>query len=111
NETGEGDCFVYRLPNVFSPDNDGRNDVFIPFPYRFVESVEMQIFNRWGNLVFHTIDPDILWKGINQENDKECSDGTYFYTCMVNEFCLDGIQPRILKGFITLMRGSGERKP
>ncbi|MBL4669290.1 MAG: gliding motility-associated C-terminal domain-containing protein, partial [Flavobacteriales bacterium] len=111
NETGEGACFVYRLPNVFSPDNDGRNDVFIPFPYRFVESVEMQIFNRWGNLVFHTIDPDILWKGINQENDKECSDGTYFYTCMVNEFCLDGIQPRILKGFITLMRGSGERKP
>tara|TARA_B100000809_G_scaffold129856_1_gene127773 strand:+ start:369 stop:3014 length:2646 start_codon:yes stop_codon:yes gene_type:complete len=108
NETIDEACFVYSLPNVFTPGNDGLNDVFQPFPYRFVESVEMQIFNRWGNLVYWTSDPNILWDGNEMENDKPCSDGTYFYTCTVNEVCLDGIQSRKLKGFITLMRNKGE---
>ena len=44
-------CPYYELPNVFSPNGDGANDTFKPFPYRFIERVEMKIFNRWGNLV------------------------------------------------------------
>jgi gliding motility-associated-like protein len=110
DETIDEACFVYSLPNVFTPGNDGLNDIFQPFPYRFVESVEMQIFNRWGNLVHWTSDPNILWDGNEMENDKPCNDGTYFYTCTVNEVCLDGVQPRKLKGFITLMRNKGESK-
>ena len=110
DETIDEACFVYSLPNVFTPGNDGLNDVFQPFPYRFVESVEMQIFNRWGNLVHWTSDPNILWDGNEMENDKPCNDGTYFYTCTVNEVCLDGVQPRKLKGFITLMRNKGQSK-
>ena len=108
--TAELDCFIYRLPNVFTPGQDGHNDVFIPFPYRFVETIDMQIFNRWGNLVYQTSNPDILWNGLNQE-DKECSDGTYYYVCTVNENCLAGTEPRIIKGFITLIRNKGGSKP
>lgn len=104
NETNEEECYVYRLPNVFSPGTDDLNDFFQPFPYRFVESVNMQIFNRWGNLVYWTSDPNIMWDGNEMENDNPCNDGTYFYTCTVNEVCLNGTQPRELKGFITLMR-------
>ena len=102
------DCYVYRLPNVFTPGDDGLNDVFKPFPYRFVESVDMKIFNRWGNLVYWTSDPDILWDGTEQESEKPCSDGTYFYTCTVNEQCLEGTNPRKIKGFITLLKTKGE---
>lgn len=111
DETDEAACFVYRLPNVITPGTDGHNDVFEPFPYRFVESVDMQIFNRWGNLVYQTENPDILWKGLNQDNDKECPDGTYFYTCTVNQSCLEGTEKRVIKGFITLIRNKGASKP
>ncbi len=111
DETAATECFVYRLPNIFTPGRDGYNDVFMPFPYKFVESVNMEIFNRWGNLVYQTTNPDILWDGTNQNNNKQCGDGTYFYVCTVNEICLKGIEPRVLKGFITLIRNKGATKP
>ena len=104
-------CYLYRLPNVFTPGTDSHNDLITPFPYRFIESVNMQIFNRWGKLVYQTTDPEILWDGTNQENKKQCSDGTYFYVCTVNEICLDGVKPRALKGFITLIRNKDASKP
>ena len=104
-------CFLYRLPNVFTPGSDGHNDVFSPFPYRFVESVDMQIFNRWGELVYWTSNPDILWTGINQTSKIQCSDGTYYYVCKIDESCLNGAQPRIIKGFITVIRNKGASKP
>ncbi|MFO7613170.1 MAG: gliding motility-associated C-terminal domain-containing protein, partial [Bacteroidales bacterium] len=47
-------CSVYALPNVFTPNDDGRNDLFRPFPYTSVEKVQMTIFNRWGNIVYET---------------------------------------------------------
>lgn len=96
-------CPKYELPNVFTPGNDGMNDFFKPFPYQYVESVEMKIYNRWGNLVFESKDPDIMWDGKNQKGGKLSSDGVYFYTCTVNELYLDGIKPRLIKGFVSLM--------
>jgi len=97
-------CPNYSLPNIFTPGSDGFNDVFKPFPYRYVESVEMKIFNRWGNLVFETTNPDIMWNGKNQKGGAISSDGVYFYVCTVNEKYLDGIKPRVLKGFVHLLR-------
>ena len=111
DETTNSECFQYRLPNVFTPGTDNHNDLITAFPYRFVASVNMQIFNRWGKLVYQTTNPDILWDGTHQENNKQCVDGTYFYVCTVNEICLDGIEPRILKGFITLIRNKRASKP
>jgi len=104
-------CFIYRLPNVFTPGNDGFNDLFIPFPYRFVESIDLEVFNRWGGLVFKTNDPDILWNGENRITNQPSSDGTYFYTCTVNERCLEGLQSRVLNGFITLINTKKTTNP
>ena len=104
-------CPEYQLPNVFTPGADGINDVFTPFPFRFVESIQIQIFNRWGLLIFETTNPEILWDGINQQTSKECNDGTYFYVCTVNEIFLEGIRPRVLRGFITLLRNKGSSGP
>jgi gliding motility-associated-like protein len=104
NDIADTACNVYRLPNVFTPGNDGKNDFVIPFPYSFVETVEVEIFNRWGKLVFKTSNPDIMWDGTNQGNQTPCVDGTYYYVCTINEVCLDGSKPRVIKGFVTLIR-------
>lgn len=100
-------CPNYELPNAFTPNGDGANDLYTPFPgWRFVQSVDMQIFNRWGNLVFQTTDPNLNWRGVN-ENGKELSEGTYFFVCKVYESRVEGIvlRPEVLKGYIELIRG------
>lgn len=98
-------CPDYRLPNTFTPNNDGQNDLFRPYPYRFVERVDFQVFNRWGNLVFHTSDPDLLWDGTD-DNGKALADGVYAYVCTVFELRLEGVVAAgpPLKGFIQLIR-------
>ncbi|UTW64297.1 gliding motility-associated C-terminal domain-containing protein [bacterium SCSIO 12741] len=97
-------CPIYELPNVFTPGGDGHNDFFHPLmPYRYIQDIDMVIYNRWGQVVFKTTDPDINWSGINQESNKQCPSGTYFYVCIVNEIRLSGIRQRELKGFITLV--------
>ena len=90
---------------MFSPDESGINDNFTPFdPYCFVESIDIKIYNRWGQLMFETTDPDINWDGKNQDNNKDCTEGVYFYICHVNEIRLSGIETRVLKGFIHILR-------
>ena len=99
-------CSNYTLPNVFTPGGDTYNDLFRPFPYAFVESIDMKIYNRWGLKVFETTDPDILWDGTNQSTKLNCSDGVYYYVCTVNEIRLQGVVPRHLHGFLHLLRNS-----
>lgn len=96
-------CPVYELPNVFTPGGDGYNDYFEPFPYRFVESIELTVFNRWGTEVFSTTDPRIKWDGMDANTGSMVSDGVYFYVCKVNEIRLSGIVSRVLKGNVTVL--------
>jgi len=103
-------CPYYVLPNVFTPGNDGKNDFFVPFPYRYIDSIDLTVFNRWGNVVFSTTDKDINWDGTNTETNKPCSDGVYFYICTVNEILLEGIVPRTIKGNVQLIRKQGSGK-
>lgn len=113
NESAFGDtvcvdnCPVYELPNIFTPGGDNYNDFFVPFPYRYVESINLTVYNRWGRIVFETTDPDIKWDGTNKDSKLLCSDGVYFYVCEVNEIRLTGIVPRKLKGFVYLIHGKG----
>ena len=100
-------CPNYELPNAFTPNGDGANDLYTPFPgWRFVQSVDMQIFNRWGNLVFQTTDPNINWNGANEKGN-ELSEGTYFFVCKVYESRVGGVvlRPGVLSGYIELVRG------
>ena len=55
---------TYFLPNAFTPNNDGRNDRFLGAGDLLgVDDFEMQIFNRWGELIFQTNDPNEGWNG------------------------------------------------
>jgi len=93
----------YELPNVFTPSGDGINDFYHPFlPYKFVESIDLKVMNRWGNLVFETTDPLISWDGTYLNTGEQLADGVYFYVCTVNEIKLEGLKPRSLQGNITI---------
>lgn len=101
-------CPIYDLPNIFTPNGDGINDLFIPLKnprFRYVESIDLHIYNRWGELVFKTTDPEINWNGFHMEAEEIVSDGVYFYTCLVNELSLSGIKTRVLKGTINVQDG------
>ncbi len=64
----------------------------------------MKIFSRWGELVFQTDDPDIMWDGRNMDTKKMVLDGVYYYICDVYEYRLLGLEPRTLKGFIHIYK-------
>jgi len=94
-------CTYYKLPNVFAPGNDGIMDYYVADnPYNTVKRVEMQIFNRWGQLVYKTENPDIRWDGINTFSNKMVTSGVYFYVCVVYENRVSGLEDRTLTGFI-----------
>ena len=103
-------CEYYRLPNVFTPNGDGINDLFHPYPYQFVDRIDMTITNRWGKVVFKTSDPDINWDGNDQQTGTKMPDGAYFYRCTVYEYRLSGLEERELEGFITILSKQTDKK-
>lgn len=99
-------CPVYRLPNTFTPNGDGQNEIFRPYlPYRYVKSIDFLVVNRWGETVFSTTDPNIGWDGSDQRNGQPLAEGAYFYTCVVNLNTLDPVPALKLSGYIELLRG------
>ncbi len=56
---GEPDIFI---PNAFSPNLDGENDEYL-VTGKVIESIDLKIYNRWGELVFETTDPTLAWDG------------------------------------------------
>ncbi len=65
------------VPNVFTPNNDGWNDVF-DVRTSAVGPYKLEIYNRWGNVVFENSSPLISWDGTTAAGTP-ASAGTYFY--------------------------------
>ena len=84
----DDECDDIFIPNGFSPNGDGENDFWlIPNLQECFPENEVQIFNRWGDLVFSqkNYDSNNAWDGTWQQNDKDVPDGTYFYVLMYGE--------------------------
>jgi gliding motility-associated-like protein len=66
------DVFSIYIPNSFTPDGDGLNDVFQAYGLSWEDGkYEMNIYNRWGNIVYHTTDPNQPWNGgLNNNPDR-----------------------------------------
>jgi len=97
------ECMTYSLPNVFTPNQDGINDLFTPFPYTNVQKIDFQVHNRWGKIVFKTNNPDINWDGTDYISKQLLPDGAYFYVCDVFVQTLSGVLTISLHGTITLL--------
>ena len=70
-----------NLANVFTPGepNDGKNDVW-RFPHHGVAAFSISVYNRWGQLVFESKDPNVGWNGKVLNTGAELPGGTYVYS-------------------------------
>jgi gliding motility-associated-like protein len=75
----------YDFPNVITPNNDGINDSLdIASHYKTCQEFELQIFNRWGNLVYEqTLNSEMFSGSSNSSSD--LPDGVYFYKLVYDE--------------------------
>ena len=74
------------IPNVFSPNGDGVNDVFMVIGENLAE-LDAQIFNRWGQMIYSFEGPNGGWDG-RTKSGVEASEGVYFY--LIKAKGLDG---------------------
>lgn len=88
----------YLMPNAFTPNNDGINDCFGIKNWGPVTEFDFSIYNRWGQLVFHTTDPGICWNG----NFKAEAQNAGLYAYMINAKNACGVIKR--NGLVTLIR-------
>lgn len=65
-----------RVPNVFTPNGDGKNDEF-RVAFKSIKEFQCYVYNRWGKKVYSSTDPKKGWNG--KINGKDAASGTYFY--------------------------------
>ena len=88
------------VPNVFTPNGDNLNETFYVYGLG-IDNYEIQIYNRWGNLVYESIDIEEEWNGTTQ-NGMDAPTGVYVY---VISYRKDGSADyRKAQGHITIMR-------
>ena len=99
---GLGCEFYIYVPNVFTPNSDKKNPLFFPVGYNIVAG-NMQIWNRWGELIYYTEDFSKGWDGTYK--GRECQMDTYVYVIYYSGLAYDGtVDERIKVGTVTLLR-------
>ena len=97
------DCDLIFIPNGFSPDGDGTNDLWVIAGLEKFADNELKIFNRWGNIVYERNDYDNTWGGVTNKGPldivgHDLPSGTYYYILNLK----DGKKPRT--GFVVINR-------
>jgi gliding motility-associated-like protein len=87
------------VPNAFSPNNNGRNDIFKPVIYGVIRNYRFSVFNRYGQMVFNSSNPKQGWNGTINGNMPNA--GVYVWYC---KFELEGQKPRTEKGTVVLIK-------
>jgi gliding motility-associated-like protein len=92
-------CINYAVPNSFTPNGDGRNEIFKPSIFETSSKYKLAVFDRWGKKIFETTQLSSGWDGTI--NGTRQPIGTYVYTMQYTDF--DG---KLVKdaGTITLLR-------
>ena len=91
---------TFWVPNVFTPNGNSTNDYFFPI-YRNVESYHMQIFDRWGKIVFDKEGTAPKWDGLDYQSGIELKSDNYVY--LINYYTIEEITYQV-KGVVTLIR-------
>jgi gliding motility-associated-like protein len=84
------------IPTGFSPNNDGKNDNFVVTGIEMYPENSLEVFNRWGILVYSSVPYNNNWNG-KDNNDKHLPDDTYFYVLHLNN-------KEFLKGYVVIHR-------
>ncbi|WP_051568564.1 T9SS type B sorting domain-containing protein [Crocinitomix catalasitica] len=94
------DCpVIIEMPNVFTPNGDGVNDLFKPIKINEIQEWHLIIKNRWGVVLFESIDPYEPWDG--KIEGTLCVDGVYYWSI----YATDSFQKlQRLNGPLTLIR-------
>ncbi|MEL6660018.1 MAG: cohesin domain-containing protein, partial [Bacteroidota bacterium] len=92
------ECFEERV--VITPDGNGSNDEFIIFCAEALTDNHLEIYNRWGQLVFMTDNYDNTWEGTSQNGD-ELPAGPYYW--VLDYFSTTG-EPLQRRGSLTIVR-------
>lgn len=90
------------VPEIFTPNGDGHNDFFAVKNIDYFKDNELQIYNRWGNLVYKMSNYNNSWNGNSNVSDKigggKLPAGTYFYLLQLNDS-----KKQVFKGFVQLL--------
>ncbi len=79
--------FTIWIPNAFSPNGDGINDEFFPYGIFFdIRQIDFRIYDRWGNLIFQTNDPNARWDGRDQKTGKPVAEDAYVYVVVAIDY-------------------------
>lgn len=92
-------CLVFSMPSAFSPNGDGVNDVFKPVGSGIMD-YSMQVFDRWGQLIFTSDDPAVGWDGTARGSP--APGGTY--TWIVRYSGGEGSGTQKLQGTVSIVR-------
>jgi gliding motility-associated-like protein len=87
-----------QIPNAFTPNGDGLNDFFGVRFLGAVSNLKLSIYDRWGNRVFYTNNPNQRWDG--NYKGKGVETGVFIYYVTVTTMCGDIVR----KGTVTLIR-------
>ncbi len=90
------------LPNAFSPNGDGKNDYFGAIGDCELTAYQIEIFNRWGESVFKSIEKEDHWDG--RKKGETAPQGTYFYRIVYEWSDLDRGYTEEKSGTLTLLR-------
>lgn len=94
------ECLLgFFMPNGFTPDKNGRNDELKPVIRGLVKQYAFSVYNRWGQLVFHSTQPGKGWDGAI--NGAAQNAGVFVWVC---KYQLQGQEPQVAKGTATLVR-------
>jgi gliding motility-associated-like protein len=91
---------AFWLPTAFTPDGNGISDIFIVHG-EGITDFEFNIFNRWGERIFHTRDLLTGWDGTRQNTGDKLPEGAYVYE--LRGKLSDGT-PIDSKGIVNLIR-------
>lgn len=97
------DCQAY-VPNAFTPNNDGRNETFKPVIGCLFEEYRFTIWNRWGEVVFESNDPDSFWIGNHQSGDHYVEAGVYVWRLSYRSVLRPASGARELTGHVVVIR-------
>lgn len=95
---------LFYVPNTFTPDNDEHNNIFYPFISGNVDlfSYEMNIIDRWGEIIFTTKDIDYGWDGYYLNNNTKVQVGIYTWQIKFKKKTNDEFL--IYHGYVSLIR-------